>query len=79
MIKLSFRGSIGGEVNLSVRTIGREEENASETSLTWNTLALTLSFLFLRLRSAEIVVIETFPQQFTFQTKPSQAEFVVNV
>ena len=49
-------------------SLGSQEENASETSVTWNTLALTLSFLFLRLRSAWIVVIEIFPQQFTFQT-----------
>ena len=68
------------DVTLGVRTIGvclslgSQEENASETSVTWNTLALTLSFLFLRLRSARIVVIEIFPQQFTFETKPSQAE-----
>ena len=54
--------------------LGGQEENVGETSLTWNTLALTLSFLFLRLRSAGIVVIEIFPQQFTFQTKPSQAK-----
>ena len=46
--------------------LGGQEENVGETSLTWNTLALTLSFLFLRLRSAGIVVIEIFPQQFTF-------------
>ena len=61
---------------------GRQEENASETSLTWNTLALTLSFLFLRLRSAGIVVIETLPHSGTIymsdHAKPS-AEFVVDV
>ena len=73
---------IEGCKNKCVRTIGRQAENASETSLTWNTLALTLSFLFLRLRSAGIVVIETLPQSRTIyisdHAKPS-AEFVVDV